>query len=187
MRCPNHPEMEADFTCAQCGREVCAKCIEDRGGQWICADCLAKMQQPPASAAQPPQQPSQGPPEPVPPPQPPPLQTPPPPPAYPPTPGIVGPSAVSIISLVCGIVGLLMCCDPFGVRLLFNIAALVLGLIALYSKAPEAVHGASRPYAIAGIVTGGLGILLFLLAVAGLFALSGILGEFGRRFEPMLR
>jgi len=83
---------------------------------------------------------------------------------------------VAIASLVCGIFGLVCCCDPLGIRILADIAAVVLGLIALYSQAPEPVRAASRPYAIAGIVLGGLGMILFVLAVAGLLALGGLAG-----------
>jgi hypothetical protein len=172
MKCPNHPEADADFTCTRCGRLVCAKCIEDVGGQWVCSQCVAAPQASPPAAPQPQGQP------PTPPPGQP-WQAPPPP--YPRTPQRAGPTALAIVGMICGIVGILVCCiAPF--HSLFSIAGLVLGLVALYSAASEDIRAANRPYAIAAVATGAAGLLILLLQLAGVAALSSLIKELPGHF-----
>jgi len=194
MKCPNHPEREGELMCVECARQFCADCITYRGGRPYCPEDAARLPQASAAADQgpPPPQPPQpqepwaqppgpaGPPQ-QPPPPPPPAPAQPVPPRYTAAPS--GPSGLAIASMVCGIAGLVLCCVPFGLNTLVSIAALVLGLIAIYSSGtPQAVREASRPYAIAGIVTGAIGILLLILAIAGLAALGGFMGRFGHQF-----
>jgi hypothetical protein len=181
MKCPNHPEAEADFTCVRCGRQVCAQCIEDVAGQWVCAQCVAAPQASPPGPAQP-----SGP-APTPPAQPQPWQTPAPPPAvpppYPPVPPRSGPTALAIVGMVCGIAGLVLCCIPY-LSTALSIAGLVMGLITLYSVAPEATRAANRPYAIAAIATGAVGVLVLVLSLAGLAVFGNLMRHYGGRF-PM--
>ncbi|UCH34091.1 MAG: DUF4190 domain-containing protein [Armatimonadota bacterium] len=71
--------------------------------------------------------------------------------------------------MVCGILSLLCCClDTMRVPL--AVAAVGLGLFALNSRGPDEVRQASRPYALAGIITGVLAAVLILLTLALTFA-----------------
>jgi hypothetical protein len=160
----------------------CASCIQEVAGRPLCGECAAKVggQAPTAGPAALPPSPES--------PAPPPRTLPVPPPA----PESVirapaKPSGIAIASLVCGIVSLVCCCDPFGIRLALAIVALVLGLIALGSGAPEPVRAASRPYAIAGVVIGAVAIVLAILLLAGVVALSGMLREFPRPMPRFFR
>jgi hypothetical protein len=190
MNCAIHPDREAFFTCAECGHQVCTECIEDRAGKWVCKECLARAQpgasaaeQPPPSqgasqgAAPPP--PSQAPPPPQEPPQSPPAYPPPPPPPAPSHgPGAGQPSGLAIASMVCGIVSLACCCaGPF--RWPLAIAAIVMGVVSLSSSESEPARTASRPYAIAGVATAAVGLLMGVLLATG----AGIFGELSRHYR----
>jgi len=90
----------------------------------------------------------------------PPVWQPPPPPPYQPT--LTRPSqGLALASMITAIVGLVfsvMCLGP-----LPGIAALIMGIVALsqIKKSPDKVSG--KPYAVAGIIIGGINILVFLL------------------------
>jgi hypothetical protein len=163
MKCPNHPDREGDLMCVECARQFCPECITYHDGKPYCPEDAAKLAQAPAAGQpeQAPQPPPPAPPQPAPPAQVPgPPVPPPPPPPSPYIPVRSGPSGVAIASLVCGILGLLLCCVLPGFNLLLAVPGLVLGLLAMYSSgAPEAAREASRPFAIAGIVTGAVGVL----------------------------
>ncbi len=68
-------------------------------------------------------------------------------------------SGLAIASLICGIVGLIPCCFT-----LPSIAALITGGIAM-SKIKTSGQG-GKGLAIAGLVMGGIGILIFIIALA---------------------
>ena len=110
-------------------------------GSWATPD----VQTPPAPAWRPPEVQT-------PPPQP---WRPPPPPAYvkPPSP------ALGVASMIVGILGLVFGVVCFGP--IIGIVALALGIVALTQnkKTPQYVGG--KPFAIVGIVTGGLSLLIF--------------------------
>lgn len=74
-------------------------------------------------------------------------------------------NALSIVSLVFGIIGLVTCC--LGISVIFNIVAIVCGIVALVKKQ-------SKGMAITGITTGGIGLILAisLIAMGGLSALE---------------
>ena len=180
MKCPNHPEADADFTCARCGRQVCAQCIEDVAGQWVCSQCAAAPQASPPGPAQPPG------PAPTPPPPGQPWQAPPPPPMPPPYPRIParsGPTALAIVGMICGIAGLVLCCVQV-LSTALSVAGLVMGLVTLYSSAPEDIRVANRPYAIAAVATGAVGVFLLVLSLAGLAVFGNLMRQYGGRF-PM--
>lgn len=69
-------------------------------------------------------------------------------------------SAMSILSLILGILSLILCCVGFGGIL--GIAGFILGLIVLITKKP------GKGLAIAGIITSIIGMILSLMIVAGL-------------------
>lgn len=78
-----------------------------------------------------------------------------------------GPQGYSIASLVCGILGLLCCCCGwFG--LIVSIAGIVLGVISLNKNCE------GRGMAIAGIVCGGIGALVAVIAVIIAAATGGV-------------
>ncbi len=185
MRCPNHPDREGEWMCIECARQFCAQCIQDVGGRPMCPECAAKAapqgagaEQPaaPAEPPQPPVPPSQPPMPPPYPPQPP--QPPMPGPGY--TPAPAAPGGLAIASMVCGILSL-VCCLAFYFAIPLGLVAVVLGVIALNASHPAPVRAASRPYALAGIITGAAGILFTVLFWAGIFAF-GIMGDHGHRF-----
>jgi hypothetical protein len=184
MKCPNHPDREGDSMCVECARQFCPECITYHDGRPYCPEDAAKLAQGPAGGEQPEQapQPSQAAQQPQPPTPAPPV--PPSPPQY--APVRPGPSGVAIASLVCGIVGLVLCCAIGGFSLLVSVPGLVLGLLAIYSSgAPQAVRDASRPYAIAGIITGAVGVLAGIAAAVVLgAALSQLLHQLSRVQRP---
>jgi len=177
MKCPNHPDREGELICVECARQFCPECITYRDGRPYCPEDAVKPAQGPAAGEQP--EPAPQPPEPQPPlAQPPapagtptPVQpVPPPPPQY--APVRSGPSGIAIASLVCGIIGLVLCCAVPGFSLLLSVPGLVLGLLAIYSSgAPQAVRDASRPYAVAGIITGAVGVVAGVVAAVFVGAL----------------
>jgi hypothetical protein len=177
MNCPKHPERQAEFMCAECGREVCADCIEDRAGKLVCGDCAAKLGTE-AGGAPPPEPPAAQPAAAIPSQWPP---SAPPPPPY--RPAGVGPSGVSIASMVCGILSLVCCCGG-GLSLVLGVTAVILGAIALGSAQPEPMRAAGRPYAIAGIITGSLAIVFFVLAIIGAIAFRELMPQWFRRPLP---
>ena len=78
-----------------------------------------------------------------------------------------GPQGYSIASMVCGILGLLCCCCGwFG--LIVSIAGIVLGVISLNKNCE------GRGMAIAGIVCGGIGALVAVIAVIIAAATGGV-------------
>ena len=84
-----------------------------------------------------------------------------------------GNSGFAIGSMVCGIISILCCCLTW-VSLILAIAAIVLGIIALKYQYD------GRGMAIAGIVTGGIGIFIWLivLLVAGSGFFTSLVEEF---------
>lgn len=195
MNCAIHPDREAFFTCAECGRQVCTECIEDRAGKWVCKECLAQAQRGAAAAERPPQaavappgagpaQPSQTPSEPQQPPQSPPPVPPPPPPPLAPShgrPSAAQPSGLAVASMVCGILSLVCCCAG-PLRWPLAIAAIVMGVISLSATESEPVRTASRPYAIAGVATAAVGLLIGVLLTG-----TGIFAELARRYRVPVR
>lgn len=69
-------------------------------------------------------------------------------------------SAMSILSLILGILSLILCCIGFGG--IFGIVGFILGLIVLITKKP------GKGLAIAGIITSIIGMILSLMIVAGI-------------------
>ena len=84
-----------------------------------------------------------------------------------------GNSGFAIGSMICGIISILCCCLTW-VSLILAIAAIVLGIIALKYQYD------GRGMAIAGIVTGGIGIFIWLivLLVAGSGFFTSLVEEF---------
>lgn len=82
----------------------------------------------------------------------------------------------AIASMICGILSLLCCCLSF-VGLILSIAAIVLGIISLNGKYD------GRGMAIAGIITGGLGALIFALTML----VGGVTGVFGDMAAELTR
>lgn len=70
-----------------------------------------------------------------------------------------GSNSLAIASLVCGILGLVCCCCGF-FGLLLSIAGIVLGVISIKQE------GEGQGMAIAGIVCGGIGALITIIAMA---------------------
>ena len=197
MKCPNHPDREGDLMCVECARQFCPECITYHDGRPYCPEDAAKLAQvpageqrepapPPPQAAQPPEPPPpapSGPPQPEPPAPAPAQPVPPPPPQY--APPRAGPSGIAIASLVCGIIGLVLCCAVPGFSLLLSIPGLVLGLLAISSSgAPQAVRDASRPFAIAGIITGAVGVVA---GVIGAVFVGAVLSQFIHQVSRMPR
>lgn len=78
-----------------------------------------------------------------------------------------GSKVFGIISLVCGILGLLCsCCGWFGI--LLGVAAVVLGILSI-NKQEDA-----KGMAIAGIVCGGIGLLIAIIILIAGSALSSV-------------
>jgi hypothetical protein len=161
--------------CVECAHMFCAQCIDRSAGRQLCRACAAKAPAQGAAPLQPPAPPQAGsapteaqPQLPPAPPTPPataapqaPLQ-----PQMPRLPAQTAPGTASIVSLVCGILSLVLCA-LFGLGLVLGVAAVLLGAVTLRGG------GAGRPYAIAGIITGVLGILFSIFVVAGLWAMFG--------------
>jgi len=176
MSCPNHPNRTGEHLCVECAHMFCAQCIESRGGRQLCRACAAKTAAPPQGAAPP--QPGAAPPQGQAPPAAPPtpLATPlPQPPMQPrmePTyaPARSARSGTSVLSMVCGILSLVFCA-LFGLGLVLGVVAVLFGGMSLRGGVAEPIRAASRPYAIAGIIMGALGILLGILVLAGLAAM----------------
>lgn len=98
-------------------------------------------------------------------------------PFQPPPAGVGGTNkTLAIISLICGILGMTVCCGSFAV----SIAALVIGFIARgkASQNPQEYGGAGL--AMGGIITGGLGVVFSVIFIILYFlgALAGSLGNF---------
>ena len=66
----------------------------------------------------------------------------------------------AIISLICGILSILCCCLFKVVALMLAIAAVVLGIVSIKKLEPK------KGMAIAGIVCGGVGLVLTVIAMA---------------------
>lgn len=75
----------------------------------------------------------------------------------------------AIASLVCGCLSIL-CCWGVCISWIFSIAAIVLGIIAITKKYD------GKGFAIAGIITGGVGIVLGIIALAAMVS-GGLLNE----------
>ena len=76
----------------------------------------------------------------------------------------------SIASLVCGCLSIL-CCFGGCVSWIFSIVAIIMGIITLTKKYD------GKGFGIAGIITGGVGILLSIIMVAAMVS-TGVLNEF---------
>ena len=72
-------------------------------------------------------------------------------------------NGMAIAALICGIIGAVLglCCWPLGI--IASIAALITGFLGL--KQSDASGGSGRGMAIAGLVLGGIGILLAVLVL----------------------
>ena len=81
-------------------------------------------------------------------------------PGYIPPPQQQGSPVLSIVSLVCGILGLLTACCCFPFNLILPVAALITGGIALFQPSAQ-----GKGMAIAGVVCGGLAILLSVIII----------------------
>ena len=75
---------------------------------------------------------------------------------------------LSIASMVCGILSIILCCAGVA-GIILSVAALVLGIVSLKKKA------AGRGMAIAGIATGAVGLLLAIIMIV--LALIGYLSD----------
>lgn len=53
--CFYHPNLQAAFLCARCGRQICRTCAKPRGDMVLCPECDAKFPAPLPPAAAPPQ------------------------------------------------------------------------------------------------------------------------------------
>ncbi len=99
------------------------------------------------------------------------------------TPSSEGSKVFGIISLVCGILSLLCCCTGW-IGLVLSIAAIVLGILSI-NKQEDA-----RGMAIAGIVCGGVGVILALIMVIMGAAFSAAdatdIEQYVERFEDIL-
>lgn len=78
-----------------------------------------------------------------------------------------GSKVFGIISLVCGILGLICCCTGW-FSIVLGVAAVVLGILSI-NKQEDA-----KGMAIAGIVCGGLGLLLAIIVLISVGALSSV-------------
>lgn len=72
-------------------------------------------------------------------------------------------TGLGIASMVCGIVSLVGCCGLWYVSLPCAVVAIVLGIV-------QIVKNESRGMAIAGIICGGVGIVLTVLVIVGVMA-----------------
>lgn len=43
LKCPNHPDVEAESKCNGCGRYFCSKCVIETKGMHYCANCIPKL------------------------------------------------------------------------------------------------------------------------------------------------
>lgn len=84
-----------------------------------------------------------------------------------------GNSGFAIASMICGIVSVLCCCLTW-VSLVLGVGAVVLGIIALKNKYD------GKGMAIAGIITGGIGIFIWLIVI--LVSGSGFFKTFTEEF-----
>jgi hypothetical protein len=91
-------------------------------------------------------------------------------------------SVLAIVSLVVGVVGIILSCLFWPVGIVLAIVALVLGILGLNEVNKQPGVG-GKPLAIVGIVLGGLGVLVAILAIAGLTALILL----GPRIENIFR
>lgn len=82
----------------------------------------------------------------------------PPPSAYQPEPAESSSQWLAVASLICGIISILSCCC-WVLSGILAVVAIVLGIIAIKKNTP------SRGMAIAGIATGGTGILLTIISI----------------------
>lgn len=94
-----------------------------------------------------------------------------------------GQKTLGIVSLVCGIIGLLCscCCGAFG--FIFPIVAIVCGILSIHKQED------AKGMAIAGIICGGIGIIIVIIllvlgAVTMLPSLSA-LSDYGDMFEDL--
>jgi hypothetical protein len=71
-------------------------------------------------------------------------------------------STLAIISLVCGILGLTVCCGSF----IVSLVAIVLGFMARGKAGSDPAHYGGSGLALAGIITGALGLLGSLVVIA---------------------
>lgn len=83
---------------------------------------------------------------------------------------------LAIISLVCGILGMTVCCGSFAV----SIVALVTGFMARSKAAQNPNEFGGAGLAMGGMITGGIGILLSVVVIILYFAglMAGSLGSF---------
>lgn len=95
--------------------------------------------------------------------------------------GAGGNSGFAIASMICGIISILCCCLTW-VSLILAIAAVVLGIIALRYQYD------GKGMAVAGIVTGGIGIfiwLIYIIVIAAGAAGSGIFSSLTKEILNM--
>ena len=94
--------------------------------------------------------------------------------------GAPAPSGKATASMVCGILSLVGYCVPFVqiVAPLLAIAGLVLGFMSL--------KAANKGFAIAGIITSVISLLLAVLALVGLTFLTAEMAEQGVTFDQMM-
>jgi len=87
-------------------------------------------------------------------------------------------SGMSIASMVCGIVGIVVSCLFWPVGIVLAIVAVILGILGLneIKKQPE-IGG--RGMAITGIVLGGISLVLAILGIIGIAALAILGSQYG--------
>ncbi len=84
----------------------------------------------------------------------------------------------SIASMICGIISII-CCSAWYVAIILSIVAIVLGVISMKKNA------AGRGMAIAGLITGGIGAVLCIIAAICAVALVSS-GDSGMLYEQIM-
>ena len=89
-----------------------------------------------------------------------------------------GGSGLAIGSMVCGILSIVLCCGRW-ISWILSVVAIVLGAVSI-SKGRR-----GRGMAMAGIITGAVGIVLsiLILIVAGIMGAAGDLAEYSHYFD----
>ena len=148
------------MVCQNCGQQIA-------DGSTVCPHCQA-VQQPGPAPAQPAAsfQPFYAPPPPVP-------------------AAVQRTSGLAIASMVVGIVSILVSCILWPLGAVLAAVALVLGIVGLNETSKDPSVG-GKGMAIAGIVLGGIGVLLVILAIAGLALLAPRISDiFGQIYNSL--
>lgn len=90
-------------------------------------------------------------------------------------------SVFAIISMICGILSILCCCLSY-VAIVIGVAAVVLGIISIRKEEPK------KGMAIAGIICGGVGLVIVVILIAWGNALmnSGLMDSLPAQLQEMM-